>query len=54
MDNAMLYKMFLNSLNSMNDDELAKSLLKVKSLLNQSDYEKLLMFIKAEREKQGK
>ena len=54
MNNEMLYQMFLNSLNKMNDEELAKSLLKAKGMLSESDYEKLLQFIRAEREKQGK
>ena len=51
MNNEMLYKLFLNSLNKMNDEELAQSLLKAKSMLSENDYEKLLDFIRAEREK---
>ena len=51
MNNEMLYQLFLNSLNKMSDEELAKSLLKAKAMLNENDYEKLLDFIRKEREK---
>lgn len=51
MNNEMLYKMFINSLSKMNDEELTRSLLKAKNMLSDSDYEKLLEIIKAEREK---
>lgn len=54
MNNEMIYQMFLSSLSKMNDDELANTLLKAKNMLNESDYEKLLEFIRAERKKQGK
>ena len=42
MNNEMLYKLFLNSLGKMNDEELASALLKAKGMLNDNDYEKLL------------
>ncbi len=51
MNNEMLYQLFLNSLNKMNDEELAKSLEKAKLMLSSNDYEKLLEFIKKEKEK---
>ena len=54
MNNEMLYQLFLNSLSKMNDAELEKSLLKAKTMLNPNDYEKLVEFIKTEREKQKK
>lgn len=54
MNNDMLYQLFINSLSKMSDEELAKSLIKAKNVLNENDYQKLLGVIKAEREKQGK
>ena len=51
MNNEMLYQLFLNSLSKMSDAELEKSLSKAKNMLSDSDYEKLLGIIKAEREK---
>ena len=54
MNNEMLYQLFINSLTKMSDDELAISLIKAKTMLNENDYEKLLGFIRAEREKQGR
>ena len=42
------------SLSKMSDEELAKSLIKAKSMLNENDYQKLLDVIRKEREKQGK
>lgn len=52
MNNEMLYQLFLNSLSKMNDEELEKSLSKAKNMLSDSDYEKLLDFIKKEKEKE--
>ena len=54
MNNEMLYQLFSNSLSKMNDEELAKTLLKAKTMLSDSDYEKLLEFIKLERDRQNK
>lgn len=54
MNNEMLYKLFLNSLGKMSDEELANALLKAKSMLNENDYEKLLDVIRTEREKNKK
>lgn len=54
MNNEMLYQLFLNSLSKMSDEELAKSLIKAKNMLNENDYEKLIELIKNERAKQGK
>lgn len=54
MNNEMLYQLFLNSLSKMNDEELERSLSKAKNMLSDSDYEKLLEFIKKEKEKQGR
>ncbi len=51
MNNDMLYQLFLNSLNKMNDEELDKSLAKAKNMLNENDYEKLLEVIKKEKDK---
>ena len=51
MNNDMLYQLFINSLGKMSDEELAKSLIKAKSMLNENDYEKLLDVIRKEREK---
>ena len=49
MNNEMLYKLFINSLNKMNDDELTLSLSKAKSMLSSNDYEKLVELIKKEK-----
>lgn len=49
MNNEMLYQLFLNSLSKMNDEELEKSLSKAKNMLSDSDYEKLLDFIKKKK-----
>ena len=54
MNNEMLYQLFLNSLSKMSDAELKKSLAKAKNMLSDNDYEKLLDFIKQEKEKQKK
>lgn len=51
MNNEMLYQLFSNSLSKMNDEELERSLNKAKNMLSDSDYAKLLEFIKKEKEK---
>ena len=52
MNNEMLYQLFLNSLSKMNDTELEKSLAKARTMLSDNDYERLVDFIKKEKEKQ--
>lgn len=49
MNNEMMYKMFLNTLAKMNDEELQVSLKKAKELLSEHDYENLLKLIEKER-----
>lgn len=49
MNNDMMYKMFLNTLAKMNDDELQVSLTKAKELLSKHDYENLIKLIEKER-----
>ncbi len=49
MNNDMMYKMFLNTLAKMNDDELQVSLTKAKELLSEHDYENLIKLIEKER-----
>ena len=51
--NEMLYSMFLQTLNQMNEEELQKSLLRAKNVLSENDYEKLLDFIENEKKKKG-
>lgn len=48
-NNEMMYSMFLNSLKKMDDAELNKNLEKVKGLLSEADYQKLVKFIENER-----
>lgn len=50
MNNEMLYQLFKNSLSKMNDEELEKSLSKAKNMLNDNDYEKLIEFIRKEKQ----
>ncbi len=45
----MVYKMFLNTLSKMNDDELKSTLSKAKNLLSPKDYETLIEMIKKEK-----
>ena len=52
MNNEMLYQLFLNSLSKMNDEELEKSLSKAKNMLSDTDFSKLVEFIRMEKEKQ--
>ena len=49
LNNDMMYKMFLNTLAKMNDDELQVSLTKAKELLSEYDYENLIKLIEKER-----
>lgn len=49
LNNDMMYKMFLNTLAKMNDDELQVSLTKAKELLSEHDYENLIKLIEKER-----
>ena len=49
LNNDMMYKMFLNTLAKMNDEELQVSLTKAKELLSEHDYENLIKLIEKER-----
>lgn len=49
MNNEMMYKMFLNTLAKMSDEELQTSLAKAKELLSEHDYENLLKLIEKEK-----
>ena len=49
LNNDTMYKMFLNTLAKMNDDELQVSLTKAKELLSEHDYENLIKLIEKER-----
>ena len=49
LNNDMMYKMFLNTLAKMNDDELQVSLTKANELLSEHDYENLIKLIEKER-----
>jgi len=49
MDNEMMYKMFVNTLSKMNDEELKNALTKAKNLLNDNDYQTLVNMIEKER-----
>lgn len=40
MNSEMIYKMFLNSVKNMNEDELKNMLQKIKPMLSESDYKK--------------
>lgn len=44
-----MYKMFLNTLSKMNDQELQNALKKAKELLSDSDYQNLLKLIEKEK-----
>lgn len=51
MNNEMMYKMFLNTITKMSDVELQKALSKAKGMLNENDYNNLLIMIEKERSK---
>lgn len=53
MDNEMMYKLFLNSIHKMSDQEVDEALKKSKSFLNETDYLKLAQLIQIEREKKS-
>ena len=53
MNNEMMYKMFLNTIAKMNDQELEKALSKAKGLLSENDYNNLLVMIEKERNKKN-
>ena len=50
----MLYKLFLNTISKMNDNELENALKKAKEMLSENDYDKLLKFIEIEKAKMNK
>lgn len=45
----MIYKMFLNTLAKMNDDELDAALKKAKDLLSDNDYARLLKMVQEQK-----
>ena len=49
MDNEMVYKMFVNSLLKMSDDELNNALKKAKEMLSEKDYNTLVSMIEKEK-----
>ncbi len=53
MDNEMMYKLFLNSIHKMSDQELDEALKKSKGFLKESDYLKLVELIQIERGKKS-
>lgn len=53
MNNEMMYKMFLNTLAKMNDQELETSLKKAKELLSEADYNNLVNIIEKERNRKN-
>ena len=49
MNNEMMYQIFLNSIKNMSDEEMKGALLKVKGMMSESDYQKLVKLIETEK-----
>ena len=47
----MMYQIFLNSIKNMSDEEMKVALLKVKGMMSESDYQRLVALINAEKNK---
>ena len=51
MDNEMIYKMFLNTLEKMSNDELTNALSRAKQMLSENDYNVLVNMIQKQKTK---
>ena len=51
INNEMLYRMLLNSIQKMSDTEIKSALDKAKEMLSESDYQKLVEIVTKERRK---
>ncbi len=49
MNNEMMYKMFVNSIKNMSEEEIKNTLKKVKGMISEDDYEKLVLLIEKEK-----
>jgi hypothetical protein len=51
MNNEMMYQIFLNSIKNMSEEEMKSTLSKVKGMMGESDYQRLVSLIEAEKNK---
>lgn len=51
MNNEMMYKIFLNSIKNMSEEEMQSALMKIKSMMSEEDYQKLVKLIETEKNK---
>ncbi len=51
MNNEMMYQIFLNSIKNMSEEEMQSTLMKVRSMMGEEDYQKLVKLIETEKNK---
>lgn len=51
MNNEMMYQIFLNSIKNMSDEEMKIALFKVKGMMSDADYQRLVSLIESEKNK---
>lgn len=51
MNNEMMYQIFLNSIKNMSEEEMKTTLAKVKVMIGEDDYQKLVRLIEEEKNK---
>ena len=51
MNKEMMYQIFLNSIKNMSEEEMKNALTKVKGMIGEDDYQRLVELIEAEKNK---
>ncbi len=51
MNNEMMYQIFLNSIKNMSNEEMKIALSKVKGMMSDADYQRLVNLIESEKNK---
>ncbi len=51
MNNEMMYQIFLNSIKSMSEEEMQSALMKVRGMMGEEDYQRLVKLIELEKNK---